>query len=401
MTELNFDVLLQICGLLSDVRDVLSFSLTCSTLHPVAVERRLSMRPVTIVSAKSIHDFYNFIFVDEKRRGKHVRAITILGTHSESSNSSEELLDCLLAIFKSVPRIRALSLYMPCHESQPRSLFRHSRSLIAVITEVASLQELDVVGPPSTASELFSLRSPLKTFRYSETYEDDTSIPWSLCMAPPTDTLEEMELSLNFLGLTGQHHVTFPAVRSLALTRVHDARLRLDLLLIQFPNLDRAFIINDVTPVFAGDLPVASSREQNRELVSKRNMLPWKALDRVVASPDVLYVLGLDCPIRHLTLGMQWNDNHDCRASADSVRAVLREHAPTHLALVGIRLPHGFSNLGDILACPEACRITHLVLDAAYRNTSMPYDPVHGVYGTTGSSWDAMLVRTAFPSRPH
>ncbi|KAI1784586.1 hypothetical protein LXA43DRAFT_208458 [Ganoderma leucocontextum] len=391
MTGLNFDILREICGLLTDVPAVLSFSLSCSTLHPVAVERRLSMRAITLTSAKSVRDLHNYIFVDEKWRGQHVRAISIPG-YGELPRSSEELVDRLIAVFESTPRVHALSYCMP---TRPQSPFRHRRFLAAV-AKMASLQELDVDAPFGLAVDLLVSNwfHALKTFRYSimkfVEYKGSFSF---LCITPwMRSTLEEIELSLEFLALAAKERVLFLAVRSVTLTKVWDF-LPLDLLLSVFPNLDRTLIVKEEVFLVGADWHdhLVTVRAENREYAQK--MRTWKALDRVVAGPDMLHSLGFPCPIRHLTLSMLWNDDHECRASAGNAHAVLREHAPTHLALVNVRLPHGFSNLEDLLSPEEAVpRLTHLVLDAAYENSTMPYDPIHGVYGTTNfSSWDAML----------
>ncbi|KAI1782031.1 hypothetical protein LXA43DRAFT_552276 [Ganoderma leucocontextum] len=410
MTELNFDVLRVICGLLTNVPAVLSFSLTCSTLHPVAVERRLSMRAVTIHSAESVRDLHNYIFVDEKRRGQHIRAITIPFSDMDP-NSSEELVDRLLAVFESASHVRTLSLYVPGSGRHP-SLFRHPK-VLAAVSNMPRLQELGVVASAGQASELLLSNRcrALKTFRHSDMpvcarHRRDSHIPLlRLAGSPLTSTLEEMELTLDLLEMAAQGHVSFPAVRSVTLTNVEDIFL-LDMLLTVFPNLDRTLIVREAEYIYISHR-VAYLRGKNREVAGQKTLAQsTKPLDRVAASADILYALGLARPIRHLTLSMRWNDIHEPQASAtttSSARALFHEHAPTHLALVDVRLPHGFSNLDSMLFPEDAVvpRVTHLVLDTTYKNTTIPYDsyyPIPGVYGTTNASWDAVLVRTAVPS---
>ncbi len=116
MAGLNFDVLLVICRFITDVSTVLSFSLTCSTLRPVAIERRVSMRPVAIDQTSSLRDLYNFIFVDEKTRSPHIHTITIEernpGSSLTQATSSEGDIDCMVAILASATHMRTLFLHV-------------------------------------------------------------------------------------------------------------------------------------------------------------------------------------------------------------------------------------------------------------------------------------------------
>lgn len=66
-------------GFLTDIPDMLSFSLTCSTLSPNVVKRQLigSLRNVTILIAISIRVLYTAVVEDQKRRGQHIYAITL------------------------------------------------------------------------------------------------------------------------------------------------------------------------------------------------------------------------------------------------------------------------------------------------------------------------------------
>ncbi|KAM5535297.1 hypothetical protein V8D89_010982 [Ganoderma adspersum] len=400
MTELNFDVLRLICGLIAEVPDVLSFSLICSMLHPVAVKRRLSMRTITISSVESIRDLYSFVFVDEVQCGQHICSITV-PVHGNTPSSSKELVDCLLSIFQSARRVHTISLCVPSLRTQ--SLFCDP-TVLAAVAKMASVQELNVVAPLRLVAKKLlpnvPVSSALKTFRYSETYDGHQGLPLCVYVAPwLAAMLQEIELPFDFMLRADDSytHISFPAVRSLVLKRVN-SELDLDILLAMFPNLDHTFIIDDAFLVPSCNLPMAD-RDENRRRAGARNVLPWKSLDRVFADPDILHSLGLDCPVRHLTLSMRrWGDSPSHRpwASSGNVPTVLREHAPTHLALVGISLPDGLSHLDDMLypgPRDAASGITHLVLDAAYRNIRMAPDLVGGMYETPNSSarWDVVL----------
>ncbi len=138
---------------------MLAFSLTCSVLRPIAVERRLAMRSITIAGAKSIRDLHDFIFIDVERRGQHIRAITI-PAQPILPDPSEELVDCLLAVLASATRLRVLSIYVP----EPLTLFSHP-GIPTAISNFTGIQELDLLSSVHVANRILgSTHSALKTF---------------------------------------------------------------------------------------------------------------------------------------------------------------------------------------------------------------------------------------------
>ncbi|KAM5541502.1 hypothetical protein V8D89_004692 [Ganoderma adspersum] len=406
MGQLNLDVLREICGFLTDVPDVLSFSLTCSTLRPVAVERRLSMRDITIWSATSIRDLCNFVFVDEKRRGRHIQAINIPVYSDIPPEPSEELINALVSVLASATHVRKFSFYLPVPDDwsatedsdglEALCLFCHRRILSAV-AEITSLHELRVVAPTDTAGYfLRSTRSTLKVFRYGDV-DGDSHEQFPVTVAPQMiPTLQEIAMTFELfeLAMKSTPHMSLPAVRSVTLTDVFHP-FKLDMLLTAFPNLDGTLIIGDHLSTFHHER-LLRFRGENRD-AQKRHA--WKALDRVGAGAVMLYALGLTCLIRHLTL------NHapvliPRRPQSEAsgfARAVLQDSASSRLALVGVRLPLGNSVLGDSLFAEDTvARLTHLVLNAKYagprRVVPIPGSgwqpsPVEG----EGLSWDAVL----------
>lgn len=409
MGQLNLDVLREICGFLMDVPDVLSFSLTCSTLRPIAVERRLSMRDITIWSATSIRDVYNFVFVDEKRRGQHIRAITIPVYSDIPPEPSDELINVLVSVLASATHVRKFSFYLPVPDDwsaaedpdglEALCLFCHRRILSAV-AQITSLHELRVVAPTDTAGYfLRSTRSALKVFRYGDVEGPrDTPEQFPVTVAPQMiPTLQEIAMTFELfeLAMKSMPHMSLSAVRSVTLTDVFRP-FKLDMLLTAFPNLDGTLIIGDHLSTFDRER-LLRFRGENHD-AQKRHA--WKALDRVAAGAVMLYALGLTCPIRHLTL------NHapvliprrPQPEASGFARAVLQDSSSSRLVLVGVRLPLGNSVLGDSLFAEDtAARLTHLGLDAKYagprRVVPIPGSgwqpsPAEG----EGLSWDAVLV---------
>ena len=57
--RLNFDTLRLICNSLTNVSDVLSFALTCSTLKNDAFQRRLQMAPIILSNPEAVDKFFN------------------------------------------------------------------------------------------------------------------------------------------------------------------------------------------------------------------------------------------------------------------------------------------------------------------------------------------------------
>ncbi|KAH9899314.1 hypothetical protein C8Q73DRAFT_638635, partial [Cubamyces lactineus] len=81
----------------------------------------------------------------------------------------------------------------------------------------------------------------------------------------------------------------------------------------------------------------------------------WTSLDRVVGDFEIVYSLGLVCPVRHLML------DRVCSHTKDWLSDVLHSTFPTHLKL-SIDLSHGVRTLDDLLPPEIFPVLTHLVL---------------------------------------
>lgn len=394
MAQLNFDVLHAICDFIDEVPDVLSYSLTCSALRPIAVERRLNMRTIILDCEDSVRGLYNFIFVDEKRRGPHIRSIAI-PVDGELPDASEELLDRLLAVLASATHAHTLSIYVPHGQL---CLFNHPAFLPA-IARITSIQELGIMASlAQTNSLLGSTRSALKAFRHDDGFEGGEGVDLLLLNIAPqlTSTIQEMEISLDFLRMAFRSCISFPAVRSLSLPVVREL-LHLGILLAVFPALDNTLLIHDLIPNYSDD-DLADSRARNHAVQETR---AWKGLDRVTATPDMLYALGLTCPIRHLTFRIGLNKTSArTLAPSDSNMRALQKYKPTHLALTSICLPDELSSILSRSLFPEdaVSRLTHLIVKADYTDNRVraPVEP-----GTTEReeepTWGAIIVSAVAP----
>ena len=376
--RLNLDVLREICGFLTAVQDVLAFSSTCSNIRTIAVERRLSMRPVTISRAQSLRDLHNFVLVNKERRGPHIRAIDVPMNISRE-DLSKDLVDRFLAVLASATRLRTLTLYVP---GQPWSLFTGHPDILPAVAQMTSLRELSVAASIQEVAVLLeSTRSSLKAFRYQPTYETRVSSEaLTIKIAPQlSSALEEIEVPSDFVVVASTSHVSFPAVRSVTLTDAEDCdgefHWQMDALVKLFPSLDRTLIIDPGE--FCG---LSTSRTANREAQKTHS---WPALDRVAsASPEMLYSLALTCPVRHLTLDLDsmhtGEDQPVFLLPADHVSTILQDCAPTHLALIPDGLSGSFATLYRALFPADAIpSITHLVLETGYMSI-LRRDPRRG-----------------------
>ncbi|PIL27930.1 hypothetical protein GSI_09965 [Ganoderma sinense ZZ0214-1] len=402
MSRLNLDVLCSVCSFITDVPDILAFSLTCSTLRPPAIRRRLGMRPVVITDAMSINTLHAFIFVDKAGRSPHIRAITIPQEAGPLlKGCPEDLLHRLLAILSAATCVRTLSLHLPSRSSS--SLLAHPL-IVPAVARLTGVEDLALVSSFERANALLRcIRSPLKVFRYGSLYDDlsalrNTSLIGSsmrlssirrrIAMRQEmdeeftievanhlSDTLSDLELPQvclprqPFLRL---HPGPFLAVRSFVLRCVTEP-LRLDVLLHILPNLDSSLVV-EALPLFYNSMRdwqrVETIQEANR-FAQERHA--WKKLDRVVASPLMLFALGLTCPIRRLTLDLSADENSPSESADAFARhalgSVLRDHAPAHLTIRGLRLPAGLEHLDDLFSTNNALAgMTHLVVNAEYNS---------------------------------
>ncbi|EJF67477.1 hypothetical protein DICSQDRAFT_165302 [Dichomitus squalens LYAD-421 SS1] len=149
--SLNLDVLATLCTFLTDDRDILSFSETCSALRPVAVMHLLSSRPVFLRNPTSVGTFHDFVFSDAAARLPHITALEVYPLVDDP--------DALALVLRESYLIRNYKCL-----GDPR--------IVAAIGKLTTLRSLTVVNYPgnmwtiSSVSTLLShLQSTLATLR--------------------------------------------------------------------------------------------------------------------------------------------------------------------------------------------------------------------------------------------
>ena len=111
-TGLNWDVLAIVCKFLTRVEDVLSVSLTCSAICPVAIRHLLQIHPIFLTCSLSIRRFHYFLFADLPARAPHIRALEIGSERCHSPNGTDHPgeYSLLVEILASCPHLEHLLL---------------------------------------------------------------------------------------------------------------------------------------------------------------------------------------------------------------------------------------------------------------------------------------------------
>ena len=415
IAELNPGIIREICSCMTAVKDMLSFSRTCSAFRPIAVARRLSM-PINLRREKILRNIRNVVFVDKERRGSHIREISIpFNIPQEGLSEKLNLIEQFLALLSCATSLRKLSLYVPI---LPSPLFTAHPSVLSAVSGLTSLQELELTASTEIAIALLgSTCSALKVLRYQCPYEykgGESSRSLSINLASQlASTLEEIQVPSDFVPIASRSHATFPAVRSVTLTegtQGHEVfSWHVDELLALFPNLDRTFIIEAELPEAADDEFSIGPHDRLAALRAKnhvaQNARAWKGLNRVsILSDDGLYALGLVCPIHHLSLILGFiepEERPELEAQATSrIRAILEDCTPSHLGLSYILYLSRTSLSPDwdaLLAENVVAKLTHLVLSVSYHHASDL--PVLGGGSRRGEQeierpWPVILVGT-------
>ena len=216
--SLNFDILRLVCNCLTDVPDVLSFSLTCSTLREGALQRRLRMSPVVLdLFGMLTEDFHSFIFEDEGGRAPH-----IYGLKFPNFDYTMEMEDMLERISKRLVDLLEAAIHLE-YLSLPTLDFPDV--VLDTVEKLTTLRHLSV-GSYSYTDYIFTLlatlRSPLEYLSIEAHARFD--IPTSFLhhqMAHFASTLEILELeglTLDILSIS----ITSPflALRTLKATHI-------------------------------------------------------------------------------------------------------------------------------------------------------------------------------------
>ncbi|KAH9899312.1 hypothetical protein C8Q73DRAFT_679426 [Cubamyces lactineus] len=357
MPELDWDILTSVCGHVRDVATILSISLTCRTLRAVAVKRLLETQFVVLTDTRSILSFKQFVNADRTRLPsvRKLRIDILPGRIDEDTRA--EAIQSLLDLFQRATHLE--SLVLPHPESTYRALGSEPRFLEA-ISRLSTLCELaleqrwapneEIVS--NTPSRLKTLRVSLAILFSSDAWFSEPAQLYSLLerIAPTLEVLEVLDRPVAFDNRDG-NSVVFPALRSFRVVAVSHMTL------VWTEDLVRMFPVLNGTLSFEGlHCPYKEAHRRARELNQASQLQKtWKSLDRVVGHVNVICMLGLTCPVRHLML------NGICKHSMGQLGDTLATTLPTHVKL-SVDLSHGMHIFEDLLPPEVAPRLTHLVL---------------------------------------
>ena len=374
--NLNMDALSATCQFLTDVSDLLSFSLTCSSLRPVATQRLISISPIRLTKGALIHKLHSFLFADAPARTPYVRTVQIVwGSEAHHQQTPDGEVCLLMHILSSCPNLDSMRVYLS--KSAHLSPSPGNRCIIEAIGTLRNLRELTMHGWPWDAHALLcAIRTPLRVLRI----QSDDHICLSVTCWYPTKlkyfllhlmpTLEQLELSaftvdpsLSRSGIPLEPLSTlpqYPSVRSLTIG-YFIGRLLLDRLQHIFPSLDGALSIQNYHTTYTDTHAALNSARRNNEDST------WRKLDRLVCTPEVFYriVVSLCCPIRLVMLRQVCIDT--LRFVIEGLRANPVPRLQLELELLG----RGFYVLHRGLFRPElAGTLTHLTL--VFKYTKQP-----------------------------
>ncbi|KAI1789275.1 hypothetical protein LXA43DRAFT_893211 [Ganoderma leucocontextum] len=398
--RLNVDVLAIICEFLTDVSDVLSIALTCSSVHIVAVGWLLRMRPVYLKSGPSIRRFHSFLFADAPARAPHVCVLHIDLRWPGRPQAQAEDFPLLIDIIDTCKHLENLTV---AFEQASRDIAEDPLFLRA-IAAIPSLRSFSVLSSSIDALALLrQVRTPLRTLGIRcQNVGPSFWYPAALERFLPrvARTLEKLELE-NFavdpLVIQAGSHISqpsvasptqYPAVRSLSV-ECFEGKPLLDYLQHLFPALDGMLCLSSLDmrcrkETFVHIRAVNQHAQEGNGDGSLSGA--WKRLDRVVCDAPMLYVLGLRCPIRLVMIDFGLL-HQDGRYVAD----VLRENPVPRLKLT---LNHDLSALGELFSVELAETLTHLTLCLLYSNEYGYMASSPSQAGTDAASqlrWDDVL----------
>ena len=283
--RLNFDALRLVCNCLTDVSDVLSFALTCSTLKNDALQRRLRMSPIVLSNAEVVNKLYSFISADPTSRAPHIYGLKLL-----TFLRDEAVNDRLAAILEGAIHLEYLHF----------SLISLDNHLLAIIAKISTLRELTVYSSYHRGiflNFLATLRCPVRYLHIKEYVTGDISAE-SLHhrlshFAPTLEVLETADFALDISPTSVT--TPFTAMRSLKTELIYNFD-HLGILLRLFPNLDDTLSLRALS---ANGTDLGALRERSREV---QKTCRWRGLDRVSCGIKSAFLLALECPVRHMDL---------------------------------------------------------------------------------------------------
>ena len=371
-TRLNVDVLAIVCEFLSDVPDVRSLALTCSSLQRVAVAWLLRMSPIYLTQGTSLRRFHSFLFSDVPARAPHVRAVHVDLRLPGPPQTQADDFAFLLGILHTCKHIEHLTIAFepPSHLLAEDPLARVVQAIAAMIP---SLRSFSILSSSTNAlSHIPHISAPLRTLGIHCRYISASC--WSPaalenfipCVAETLENLEIANLTVEpLMAQDGSHPPrlstvdpkNYPAVRSLSVFSLKGRPL-LEHLQHLFPALDGTLSFGELDTRCREEeydqIRDVNQRAQERNADGSPSSGAWKKLDRIVCCAPMFYVLGLRCPIRHVMIDLDWGREH-----GRYVALALRENPVPRLKLTS---EHDLRTLAEILSPELAETLTHLTL---------------------------------------
>ena len=368
---LNYDVMIEICGRLPRIRDVLSFSLICRDLRLAAVSHLLHSRPVTVSLGPAIFRFYSFLSAGPitHSRFQLLRDLTIIneirGCLDYIVEGGEDETPGLYVLLDILSRTNALKAFH-FHRRKPYGVWDAVEGALPSLT---SLEELGIHGlripwrHPSAIPKVDDMKIPGSVRRLyldcplGESWSNLYSLLHRL--AP---RLETLEISMQARVPWPSHHPTlrFPHLHSLSIECINSSYSRdtlLEVLLDMFPSVCTRLSLkcsNDTPSQNSENIRAASQRLQN-----KRDA--WSHLDVFEADVSMLYNLALLSAVDRLAIRGIYSSRHKQKLEA----ALLDMHM-TNLSM-SISVPEGLCVLDNCFTVArQAKRITHLALRFYY-----------------------------------
>ncbi|KAM5543669.1 hypothetical protein V8D89_002920 [Ganoderma adspersum] len=297
--RLNNDVLMIVCKFLVDSSDVLSFALVCSSLRPVAIERLIGMAQISLTTSDSVDKFHTFLFADARTRARHVHALNIVAdqlmarTHQarliEILTSCQGLTDISITIVNLIPTDIVRTI-ISLRSLRSVSIYGSFESLVVMLAYECcpSLRKLAIYFPPADGTQVWSPRTMKRLLpRFPATIQE-------LKFGNFAVDQDDLQIANPIPPSSASDIKQYAGVRSLYVDRFVGLPL-LGHLQHVFPALD------DVPDNEYAGLRDMNQRAQDGE-GGALHARSWKKLDRLVCNAPMLYVLGLRCPVRLLTL---------------------------------------------------------------------------------------------------
>ena len=396
--SLNPDILSNTCAFLTEYPDLLSVSLTCSTLRPIAVRTLLRDHPVVLKQDSAIFKFHDYVFADAPGRLPYIIALEVDVPHDSATIAIPlgwTALNALLAILRDALSLRSLTLWSSIHK-RPLA-YIGDPDVSALVSVLPCLRELTVSGVGNEVDFTTIIRSPLLKLTILgivPKVSDNRSRRWS--PGSLSATLSHVAASLESLTIDSSRALfdgpprslpqpsPFSAMRSLSLSGLRDVP-NLSVLLDMFPNLNdtlhlsshRGFGLPRVEDVHDNTTAI---RRRNGEAQEQRS---WKHLKRVICDLGMFFILNLKCPISRVVI-------HSCTPGTTRKRCLaecLRENSPARLNLQIPLSPDSKYFNGAIIPPEAASTLTHLVLCVCYKD-----DAHYRMTPVSSMKWDIFFV---------